>query len=379
MSTEPNPDRPIQCTAEDRDWARGVLGVPAGAAPQEAFGIVLARLEEAEFVPPPQWEQAMLLLADEPPRELWLRHQREDMLRPREIALKAEVDCLAEEFFALLPAARHARWRELTEKCAFSVPLSARLEALVDGLDVTPPPIEDDPSLPISRLINDLCRAFVLPPSLRTMRHVKILRRAAADPRLWQTTARDVRDRYPQILPLGSSLIETLADYVSVQKKAVQKHAQQRAALAKAAKQANGISSQRWLLWLLPLAMLFSFIFGLAHNSNSPSNNAKVPRFGSSNPASSFDRDLLRLQKAGKLGILPPRDPLKYSGKSLDEGKFEIGQSFRHLWAIPDNVDIFEENGELVFRRKPNPQPQDSTVPIKPEPPTKDTWYRENQ
>ena len=126
MTDRATHDRPLWPSDEDRRWAYDVLGVPVDAEPARARAAALTRIEEAGFVPPPQWEQAILLLAGEPPRELWSRDQGEEMLRPREIALKKEMNNLAEAFFTLPPAQRHTRWKALTGASAFSLPLTAQ-------------------------------------------------------------------------------------------------------------------------------------------------------------------------------------------------------------------------------------------------------------
>ena len=90
---------PLAPSAEDRAWARGVLGVPADAAGEQEQAAVLSRLEEAGFVPPPQWEQAIFLLAANAPRGLFMRQRAEELFRPREMALKAEVDRPGERVF----------------------------------------------------------------------------------------------------------------------------------------------------------------------------------------------------------------------------------------------------------------------------------------
>ena len=77
------------------------------------------------------------------------------------------------------------------------------------------------------------------------------------------------------------------------------------------------------------------------------------------------------LQKACKRGILPPRDERTNPGRPLDEGRLLIGEATRRLLAIPDDVNVFQENGELVLRRKPAMKRLPSLPPLEPTAPSK--------
>ena len=58
------------------------------------------------------------------------------------------------------------------------------------------------------------------------------------------------------------------------------------------------------------------------------------------------------LLQAQRRGILPPRDPQASPGKLLNEGNLYFGEAARRMLAIPDNVDVFREDGKLVFRKE---------------------------
>ncbi len=368
MSDHPGDDYLLLRNTDNRDWARNVLSVPADATPAQKAAVLLTRLEETEFVPPPQWEQAMLLLTAKPPRELCKRYHWEALLRSRELTLKTEIDRLASEFFSLPVAERHTRWRVLMEKCEFSIPLRARLEGLVDGLDVTFPLVQGNLPLPVFQLAQEIGRAFVLPPSERIACHEEILRRAESDPKAWQGTAQQFRKSCPQIVSLAATLIDTLADYVRLRKMANKLEARKRAALARAAKQSAG--GRSWSVWLLPLIIVAVNAGRLFTPSSSPSEKIAVPRAAppTSNSSMNFIDDL---QKALKRGILPPRDPRMFPEQSKDEGKVEVGEAGRRLFGIPDDVEVYRENGELVLRRVPGVAPsQTPAIPNRTEPVT---------
>jgi hypothetical protein len=362
MSAPIHDDRLPECNAEGRSWARNVLGVPADAPAEQEQAAILHRLEEAQFVPPPQWEQAIFLLAADAPRELCLRHQAAEMQRAREIRLKAEVDRLAEQFFSLPVAQRHTRWRALSEQCSFSLPLSARLEALVDGLDVVPPEVpETSRSSDTSRLIKELVRTFALLPSQREACHEEFLLRERAASRSWQSAARYVRERYPQLVPLGSRLIDTLNKYVRIT--TVTKIRDTSGAARRAARWV-GANRMRAYLVFIGLTVLGGVIFQASQTR--PPNSAKItPTFAG--------YDLRELEQAFRRPTLPPRDPALFPGTAANEGRIYVGESFRRMFNIPADVDVFREQGQFVFRRKPVSAPPRSpaiAIPQRYNPPS---------
>jgi hypothetical protein len=382
MTVSIHSHEPVPPYADDRDWARGVLGVPAGETADQTRAAMLARLEEAEFVPPPQWEQAILLLVDDPPDEMWARLGGKEMLDAREAALKGEVDQFALEFFALPLARRHARWRELTEKCAASLPLTTRLEALVDGLGVESPPVQGEPLSAVDTLIDEICKAFVLPPSMRAAKHKEIHLRASADPRQWQRIGRELSDRWPQVTPLAPKLLENLCDYVRVRKAAVK--AARREAKQQVARSSVKNKKKVSLGAIGGIVALLAFCVGIltGHNPNDQSRflSSKYPNStrSSQNDTNKVNAEFNRLRKAWmkdqKNNVLPPRDPNVFIGDSINQGKYALSPSFRSLLSIPESIEVFVENGQFVFRQKPAHPLLDPLNHLKPEPPIKNNY-----
>jgi hypothetical protein len=380
MSPPDNHEGSLTPLADDRAWARGVLGVADGATSEHTRAAMLSRLEEAAFVPPPQWEKAILLLVDDPPDELWARLGGKVVPAEREALLKREVDHFTDNFFGLSLTERHNRWCELTEKCAGIVTLTTRLEALVDGLDLDVSGPESSP--PDNILARELCRTFVLPPSQRVMAHKDIQLRAESNPRKWQSAAEEINVRYAQFKELGPLLIAGFTDYVRKQETAVKEKKKQKAIAARVARDTDvdppwwdfifnpkrrwdllisgpdNPTARRWY-WLIVVVVnilgvsLFLMRIFFPHDKLPPQPNPYQPRIISPYQAPSLDTLGDQWQKARQGGIMPPRTSATFPGKPLDEGKFEVDDEYRRNLGIPDDVDIFIENGQFAFRRKP--------------------------
>ena len=215
-----------------------------------------ARLEGMDFVPPAQWEQALLLLESEPCAALWQRDGGYEMFRAREVALGKEVEQFAADFFSIPPAQRQERWRELTAACAFSRPLAVWLQALSGGLSVVPPQLQDTGRL--RELADYVCRNFTKRPTARIAVDEVLLRHAAYAPKEWQDAALRLRQSYAQIAGLAPHLVAHLSEYVSFCKKEEKAEEKRKRASAKAAwtfPQLSGSRNYVWLIWVVVMVL----------------------------------------------------------------------------------------------------------------------------
>lgn len=338
MSTTPHSEPQFSRGADDLRWAREVLRIPESVSPEETRGLLLARLEEVEFVPPDPWEQAILLLADEPAEALWRRGEGQEPLRPREALLQAEVDRLAEEFFGMPPSQRRRCWLDLMRQAEFSPVLVSQLQGLAAGLDAVPPSFHTlRKPTPTTELAEQVCRAFVLPPWERAAWHEEISRQAELQPKAWQNAARHLRRAYPQLVPLAPKTIGRLSDLVRAQK-AVAKRERQRAAVPRAP---NGSQFPWWIVALVVLALgrLASF------NTNAPNPPSNMPpRFTSpAEPSSKVP-----------LTVLPPFEPGDPAAKSA---KKISSEALNRLMNLPDDIEIYEgPDGGITLRKRWSPQ-----------------------
>jgi hypothetical protein len=166
-------------------------------------------------------EQALLVLAERIPPELWSRGRGYALQRMRESALREEVSQFAEHFFAIPPKERRLQWESLVEQCQTSVPLMSWLESLWPGLDVVPPmPTESDISL-VAELTREILSGFVLSPPDRAAWEYTIYRRSAGEPWKWQKAAKKVKKYHPECVCLSPSLLNSMADCVRLVKAAM--------------------------------------------------------------------------------------------------------------------------------------------------------------
>jgi hypothetical protein len=305
-----------------------------------------------------------MVLAEEPPISLWQRDLGYEMFRTAEIALRAEVEKLAKDFFTLPPADRHAKWRELAARCKFSEPLSAWLEEMARGLDVIPPTVPDENKL-TQEIVRYICGTFAMPPALRLALIEELLHRASGDPKEWQKAALLLRQKYPQVERLSPHLNDHLSKYVQVCK--AEKQAEKNHLLAQGI--AAGVTQQparsggtwKWW-WLVPLCLVATNIvrqFGNDHNSNKPPksiptwNNSQPNSPGgaygsspSSIPSPTVEKPVVKL-KPLKPGDPPPNLP-----------KQEVGEAYRRMMGIPLDADVyFDKDNTIIYQRKSSEMP----------------------
>jgi hypothetical protein len=366
-----SPPIPIPRDENAMNWAREVLNIPKEAKGAQVQGMLLTRLEEMDFVPASQWEQAVMVLAEEPPISLWQRDLGYEMFRTAEIALRAEVEKLAKDFFTLPPPDRHAKWRDLAARCKFSEPLTAWLEEMARGLDVIPPAVPDENKL-TQEIIRYICGTFAMPPALRLALIEELLHRASGDPKEWQKAALLLRQKYPQVERLSPHLSDHLSKYVQVCK--AEKLAEKNHLLAQGI--AAGITRQpskpENYIWILPVIVVTTLgllrFLGDDHNSNKPPKNvptwynSRPNSFGSSPssiPSPTVEKPVVKL-KPLKPGDPPPNLP-----------KQKVGEAYRGMLGIPGDADVyFDTDGTVIYQRKSPGMPASPSYNPNYRPPT---------
>jgi hypothetical protein len=357
----------------NRVWACQVLGIGTDASPQEMHAGALAQLEKEQFVPPPPLEQAVLFLADEAPRELWIRDGGGEMLCSTERELRKAVYRLALTFFALQPARRRAAWHLLKKKTVFSIPLTSRLDALAAGLDVTLPAFGDDGECPAVRLAKGVCEAFVMLPSGRAAWHEEQLRCAMADPRRWQSVARDLARRYPELVQLAPELIVSMSQAVRRSKVVARAARATTRAMKKKLKAATRRAPRAWSwfqLWPLIAVAIGGISGALQTASNTGTNRApsvlpvpprtapiaNVPHTSSwTPPENRLPSDVQKLWRdtAGHDVVPPPPSP---AGK-----KNVVEDSIRSGSPLPDSAGLLLlQHGNHTFHLRATGPPLES-------------------
>jgi hypothetical protein len=180
-------------------WAAREVGLRTGATPDEARAAFLRELRDNGFVPPPTrqraWQQLCGLLGSAPPAALFAEEAR----------LRNDIDEFAASFFATPITARHERWQELSQRCASSPPLVARLQALRPGLDVEVDPNSlGNPRL--QQLASHVAGLFVLPPAARAAQRQAVLRAAQMDILGWEAAAVQLHATLPALVALEPTL-----------------------------------------------------------------------------------------------------------------------------------------------------------------------------
>lgn len=267
-------------SAADLAWAFQVLGVAAGTSPRQVHAAVLEQLDSADFVPPPPLEQAVLLVADKLPASLWARDRGTEMFRARERELSKYVERLASVFFSLDPVKRRAAWQAARQRAAFSIPLSARLDALAAGLDVTLPALIGDGTSFTDRLANGVCKSFVMVPPARAAWREEQIERALADPHPWQAAARDLQHRYPQLLRLAPELIASLFQATQLRDDAVKQARRAEKKQAKAAPRREPFFSSRsytWVIIVVAIMLIRGLMMALRSDTSRTPTTLPVP------------------------------------------------------------------------------------------------------
>lgn len=193
-----------------RRWAAEQLGVEENATPGEARAAFLARLREANFLPPPAWRSALGLLQHGLPGR-WSADD-EAARRTWEEALRDEVETYASQFFSLPVDFRQQRWRELLASCELCSPrLSARLIALEGGLRVDATAIPREGS-PVGDLARDVMRLFVMRPEERASARLALIVELESNAEQANEAACGLEARYTPLVSLDPALVNHLKE-----------------------------------------------------------------------------------------------------------------------------------------------------------------------
>jgi hypothetical protein len=187
-------------------WACSVFGLQPGAAPQEVRAAILSHLDDANFVPPWGWRQAIWLLSDPRSPQAWPESGYDAFHEALENNLAEDVDQFATRFFSLPRGPRRARWAQLLEQAATFPRLRARLAAFQPGLDAesgTP----DAKNQQESVLVERIRRLFVLKPGAQEAQRRQWLATMTGD---WQPVVRKVRSKYPKLAQLEGDFLSAL-------------------------------------------------------------------------------------------------------------------------------------------------------------------------
>lgn len=185
-------------------WACGVFGLKREASPQDVRGAILSHLDDADFMPPVGWRQAIRRLCDSKTPQAGPEYGYDAFREARENDFAEEVDRFATEFFALPPGPRRVKWTQLLKQVAEFPRLRARLSSWQPGLEaesVTP----DGPQEAI--LVERIRRLFLLKPGDQDAQRRQWLESMTGD---WQTVVRRVRAKCPRLAQLDSDFLAAL-------------------------------------------------------------------------------------------------------------------------------------------------------------------------
>ena len=153
-------------------WASQQLGISPSASARAARAAFMNRLAEYQWVPPPAIQESY---------EYWSQSDGpllpslvEQAFQDEEYRLRAQIEEFAQNFFELHVEARQNRYKELSDQCAWSVSLSARLGKLAAGLDVSRADWQNAPTEQ-QELAEQVCQLFTLPAAEEARRRWQLL------------------------------------------------------------------------------------------------------------------------------------------------------------------------------------------------------------
>jgi hypothetical protein len=187
-------------------WACSQFGLQPGASPQAVRAAILTYLEDAGFVPPAGWRQAIWLLSNPQSPQAWPENGYDAFRETVEHSIAEEVDRFACEFFSLPRGPRRAQWTQLLKQATAFPRLRARLTQLQAGLEAeSTAPISQDQQ--DTTVIERIRRLFVLKPGEQSSQRRQWLATMTGD---WRPAARRVRMKYPRLAQLDRDFISAL-------------------------------------------------------------------------------------------------------------------------------------------------------------------------
>ena len=190
-----------------RRGARAALQVAEDASADEVRAAFLTRLEDEDFLPPPEVPAAfrVLMAANES-----FDVSGADARKLAGASLTAEVEQFARDFFTLSPEARQKDFLALGQRCQGVPKLLVRLKALRAGLELDAADLPPGPSDARS-LAEEALACFVMLPVDRAIRRQAYLRVCADDRRRWRAAAELLKKKHPRIAACEPRFFDYLA------------------------------------------------------------------------------------------------------------------------------------------------------------------------
>jgi len=250
------------------------LGVAEHASPTELQASLLARVEQANFVPEPTVLAAYRVL-------LAAANGRSEQTAPGEFRrideqeLLAETEGLASQFLLLPAEERRRRWQELYQRSGQWLRVRGRLEALRPGLDADLSAVDPHDEI-AAGLTEALRELFPLSPAERAVRRNALAMRLRSLDGFKQRAVKRFRRRYPQLAVLDTALLDRLAEDPSTRPKRRPRPPAARPAGPAVVTRRDDTGNYWWVIGLI--LMLSAVARGLAtfDRSNSPARPRNV-------------------------------------------------------------------------------------------------------
>jgi hypothetical protein len=255
-------------------WARRTLSLPEHGSRIEERKLLFRHLAQENFIPSPDWQEALNLLFRRGPAHPPAAHG----LWTEEARLRDEVNAFAAGFFAMEPVTRRARWQALEAECRPFPPLAARLRALEPGLGAESA-CGSDRSPQVNDLARQVTELFVLRPAERTNRRQELFHQLRANAQEWTPAAKGLQKRYPALAALEPQLVDQLTTWGETRKR-LQKAWGKAAPAPSSSKASTAGKSVGWGGAVLAFIVL-RLLFNLGSHSSRPTSppSYQVPQF----------------------------------------------------------------------------------------------------
>ena len=203
-------------TEQHRQWAFGQFDLPADASEADTLAAVASALQLHGFVPTESLSDALGVVrgtANE------LDVERRSFALDEEQRLLDSVSRFGEHMFSLSPDDRSVEWQALLAETSRSPRPHALASALRRGVrvDASVVPIDD---VNLNELAAELFALFPLPAARKSTRRWEVLSRLCQDNDRWAVAAIHLRDEYPEIAAIDQPLIDQLADWTTISRRA---------------------------------------------------------------------------------------------------------------------------------------------------------------
>jgi hypothetical protein len=166
----------------------------------------MSHLDDADYVPPVGWRQAIRLLCDPQSPAAWPQGGYDAFREALEDRFAVEVDQFAAQFFSLPRGPRRVAWTQLLKHTEAFPRLRARLRSMQPGLEAESA-MPEDQNQQDSILVERICRLFVLKPGAHNAQRRQWLAAMTDD---WRPAVRRVRAKYPKLARLDADLLSAL-------------------------------------------------------------------------------------------------------------------------------------------------------------------------